>query len=94
MAWNWAGAYKHHCHEHDDDDNDTDSDIGRVLRILIIINENKKNMEHYVGDIVTNMNHRSGVYDSPMAQDYYVRYIGGHLQPQPIPFYDHYNISL
>ena len=32
-----------------------------------------KNMENYAGDIVTNMNHRSGVYDSPMAQDYYVR---------------------
>ena len=37
-----------------------------------------KNLENYVGDIVTNMNHRSGVYDSPMAQDYYVRYLGGH----------------
>ena len=47
-----------------------------------------------MSDIVTKMNHRSGVYDSPMAQDYYVRYLGGHLQPQPIPFYNCYNISL
>ena len=50
-------------------------------------------MENYVGDIVTNMNHRSGVYDSPMAQDYYVRYLGRHLLPQPILFYNHYKGS-